>query len=291
MSKCISYSLFGYGQEQNQNCFTFNSYLTSLGYCLRMNAIIYPDWETVVHIDRPTYDGFKSYWDKIQNEKIRVVICSPAPLCLAMLWRLKPVFERNYDSSVGGYTDWKYTHVICRDLDSPSPYREAQCVAEWIEHDKAAHAITDSISHTIPLMGGLIGFRPAYIAERLGCLTWDELISRANGINFDQKGSDQDFLNREIYPRIARQGNDSITQHYLLGCANTFLSDYHNRIPEIELSIGEEMKESNDSCCHLGQSGWLLPPTWKFFDKHKDKFTHIEEAEKEFPNVFYWIEK
>lgn len=287
--KAVSYSLFGYGRDKHHSCFTFDSYMQSLGYCLRMNKLIYPEWVTIIHVDRATYDAFAKYWERIQCDSIRVVICDDAPLCMAMLWRLKPIFERVWSDVAGGYTHWKYSHVICRDLDSPSPYREAQCVQEWINNDKAAHAITDSISHTIPLMGGLVGFRPDYITERLGSHTWDELVGRANGIDFNNKGSDQDFLNREIYPRIAKQGTDSITQHYLLGCANTFLSDYHNQIPNIELPIGEEMKESNDSCCHLGQSGWLLPPTWKFFDKHKEKFNHILEAEKEFPNIFYWI--
>lgn len=284
MAKAISYALFGYGKEKNQNCFSFDSYMTSLGYTLRMNRLIYPEWDNVIHVDTSTYEAFKSYFEKIQSDSIRIVVCGDAPLCMAMLWRLKPVFEMQDGI-------WKYTHVICRDLDSPCPYRDAQCVQEWIDHDKAAHAITDSISHTIPLMGGMCGFRPAYFSERMQCHTWEELMRYGSGINFSAKGSDQDFLNSVVYPKFARQGSDSITQHYLLGCANTFLSDYHTRIPDIDLPIGEDMKQSNDTCCHLGQSGWLLPPMWKFYDKYKDRFADIEEAEKELPNIFYWHQK
>src|SRR5687768_15698714 len=153
--KCISYSLFGYNQ-QHPSCFSFDSYLRGFMLNLRMNRLIYPDWNIVLHLDEGTYRGHVGLFDSLTKAGIcEVVICEPSPLCKAMLWRMKPVFEMHEGQ-------WKYSHVLCRDLDSPSTYREAQAVKYWMNKDKAMHAITDSVSHTIPLMGGMIGMIPAY---------------------------------------------------------------------------------------------------------------------------------
>ena len=88
-----------------------------------------------------------------------------------MLWRLLPIFEYNVE------------RIICRDTDSPLTYREAQMVKEWENSPKVVHAITDSVSHNIPLMGGMIGltkhFRDRF--ENLGskhplCQKWIKLL-------------------------------------------------------------------------------------------------------------------
>jgi len=276
MKKAISYALFGYGKPQNANCFTFDSYLRGLTINVRLNKLLYPGWDIVVHMDQATYDGFADLFNRIG---IIVKIEKDAPLCLAMLWRLKPVFETEQGQ-------WKYSHVICRDLDSPPTYREVQSVTQWISNDKAMHAITDSVSHTIPLLGGMIGIRPAYFNERVGA-TWDAMISLGHE-NYEHKGTDQNFLNRVIYPKFATPGSDSITQHYVLGMGNTFLQDYHASIPDIMIGLPEELKESNSICGHIGAAGAYQAAQDKFLSKYWDKFSDILEAEKNYPKIFYW---
>jgi len=162
--KCISYALFGYNKEQQANCFSFDSYLRGLCINLRMNRLLYPDWEIVLNLDQSTYDGFKDLFDRLP---ISVRIHEPAPLCKAMLWRMKPIFEME-----NGH--WKYSHVLCRDLDSPATYREVQAVNYWMMRDKALHAITDSVSHDIPLMGGMIGVIPKYFTHSGN--TWEAML-------------------------------------------------------------------------------------------------------------------
>lgn len=278
MKKAISYALFGFNKEQNANCFSFESYLRGLTINIRMNRLLFPEFEMVVHMDQSTYDGFKDLFDALP---IRIKIMPDAPLCMAMLWRMNAIYDYEHP-------EWTYSHVICRDLDSPPTYRDAQAVQDWINSDTCAHAITDSVSHNIPLMGGMIGFRPAYFTQMVAP-DWTSFISLDQSINFNVKGSDQTFLNKVVYQKVATPGRESITQHYVLGHGNTFLSGYKNHIPDIELEIDPELKESNSVCGHIGSAGAYSSAIEKFLNKHKDKFEDIRQAEKGHENIFYWL--
>lgn len=275
--KAIVYSLFGYNKERNENCFDFNSYLRGLMICLRMNRLIYPDFKVIMQTDFETYAGFKHLFDLlIEKELIEVQVNESTELTRAMLWRLKPCFDTRFD------------YVLCRDLDSPATYREAQAVLYWMNKDKACHSITDSVSHNLPMLGGMIGFKVRNFKDYTGFTEWGAMVDN-KGFDYKKKGADQDFLNQFIYPKFAKQGSDSITQHYVLGMPNTFLSDFHNEIQALELEIPFEYKESNNVCGHIGASGWYETAMFKFLRKHWDKFTDLIEIEKEYSNIFYWV--
>lgn len=275
MKGAISYSLFGYERDRAENCFDFHSYLRGLAINIRMARLVYPGWDIILQTDKSTYEGWKELLDaypiKIEVHQDGV------PLTLAMLWRLRPCF------------DLEYTHVLCRDLDSPLTYREHQAVQYWMNRDKAAHAITDSISHDVPMLGGMIGFRPQYFRDKMGVSTWDELIRLRSNYNWEQKGSDQSFLRDIVYPKFAQHTIDSITQHYILGMPNSFLSDYHNKIQDLELDgVPHEMKESNDTCGHIGAAGAYNVALDKFLVKYRDRFTDLQKAEDYRKDIFHW---
>ena len=275
--KAISYALFGYNKARQENCFDFNSYLRGLMISIRMNRIVYPEWTNVLNTDQETYDAFKDLFDGIYD--LEVYINQPEPLCKAMLWRLKPIYVMNGDKP-------KFSHVICRDLDSPTTKREAQCVQFWLNKGAAIHAITDSVSHNIPLMGGMIGVNTKLWTLRLPS-NYDELIRMGVGIDYNRKGADQTFLNQVVYPLWASKGSESITQHYLLGMANTFLNDYHNEVPTyLDLPIPEE---SNDVCGHVGASGWYETAMFKFLRKSWNDNEDLLTLEANYPNIFYWV--
>jgi hypothetical protein len=107
-------------------------------------------------------------------------------------------------------------------------------------------------------------------------------------IDFTLKGSDQTFLNAHIYPLFAKPGNDSITQHYCLGYGNTFLSDYWDHIPDIALKVEPVLKASNDVCGHIGAAGYYETAMFKFLQDYWDQFPDLLEAEKQYPQIFYW---
>lgn len=282
--KAISYSLFGYGKDKHKNSFDFNSYLRGLLLCIRMNRLLYPDWVNILETDKETYQAYKGLFDRLP---IEVEINPHDVLTKAMLWRLRPVF--NYQ---------KYSHVLCRDLDSLATYREAQAVQDWLNYGKddrskakGAHAITDSISHTLPMLGGMIGFDTGLWPVMTGIEHYAHLFNMdgVGSINFEEKGADQTFLNRYIYPKFAGN-NPSIIQHYVLGMRNTFLDGYKNQIPDIPVDgVSEDMRESNDVAGHIGAAGWYNPPTFKFLQKHQDKFKDILNVEKSFPQIAYWV--
>ncbi len=277
MKGCISYSLFGANQPQAANCFTFSSYLRNLLTSIRLNRLILPDWTIHVQTDQSTYDAYAPLFDALP---ITITINDPAPLTKAMLWRMRPVFDYN-----------TYTHVICRDLDSPITYREAQCIQEWINSDLAAHAITDSISHGIPMLGGMIGFVTGYWPMRTGLQHWNDMFKHNEGrYNWNEKGMDQAYLNAEIYPHFADHNAPAIMQHYILGMPNTFLPGYRNVAPNIEVpGVSPDLAESNEICSHMGQAGWLLPQAFRLFRKYQDRFVDLLEVERNWPDVAYWV--
>jgi len=239
-----------------------------------MNRLLYPNFDTIVETDFETYEAYKDLFDRLP---IVVGLNDPQPLTKAMLWRMKPVFL--YE---------EYSHVICRDLDSPPTYREAQAVQDWINGDKGCHAITDSISHTIPLMGGMIGFRPQYFPMLTGYQHWEEMFEGVS-IDFSVKGADQTFLNRYLYPKFANPSSPHITQHYCLGHGNTFLSGYKNHIPDLEVDgVSRDLQVSNECASHIGQAGWYYPQAFRLMRQYQDMFDDLLKIEQDYPTIAYW---
>lgn len=286
--KVISFSLFGYNKEKQENCFDFDSYLRGFMLNVRLIHLLYPNFIIYLYVDRETYEGFKEFFDNF-NKIGKVFIEDGTELTRAMLWRMKPCFDE------------KVEVVICRDLDSPVTYREVQAVTQWINSPKAAHAITDSVSHNIPMLGGMVGFKPMHFKRYTGFNTWEEMVD-GKGIDYKVKGADQDLLNRYVYPKFAKVGGDSIMQHYFLGMRNTFLDGYltcdcrvndetyhkFNCPLNIELNIPEEYDITNHFAGHIGAAGWYEPPMFKFFYKHLDRFTMIREVEQPIASILNW---
>jgi len=288
--RAIAYSLFGYDRSRFANSFDFSSYLRGLHICIRFNRILYPNWVNVVNMDNATYNSpYRKIFDWHQNKGFIKIVLWPdnAPLCVGMLWRVHTVFSYIHP-------EWEYTHVICRDLDSISTYREAQMVKQWIDEDKAMHCITDSISHTIPMMGGLIGFRPGYVNDIMNLSNnpdkvFDKLMKLDNGTDFNRKGSDQDFLNRVMYPRLCTNA----TEHFIKGRPHDLIegNGRHYSVDEtIDIGVDPKFKETNLLAGHAGAAGFYEAPTMKFLyysDPYKNDYTELEEMEG-FEKIFYW---
>jgi hypothetical protein len=281
MASAISYSLFGYNQ-QHENCLEFKSYLRGLHLNIRIAELLYPGWRVVVTSDSETYlSTYHDYFDSlIDGGKINHILFDRDELCLMMLGRLLPLFMVKDGTMY-------YDRVICRDTDSLLSYRERQAVAYWERGPKMAHAITDSVSHSITLMGGMIGFMSGPFCNRMGVKSFDELLALSQGIDFNNKGADQDFLNRYVLPKVA----DSITEHFVLGHPQTFRGDCHNFIHDIDLKetgVLDELKETNGYGFHIGAAGFQTDAVVKFLQKHGKDNEYWEGVEKQYPETFYW---
>jgi hypothetical protein len=277
----ISYSLFGYNQ-QHENCYDFRSYLRGLHLNIRVAELLYPGWQVVVVVDNESYHSqYHSYLFQLNNSgKANVAKYQKDELCKMMLWRLTPLFW-----TIAGHN--VYDRIICRDTDSLLSYRERQAVAYWERGPKMAHAITDSVSHSITLMGGMIGMMSGPFRARMGVKSFDELLALSQGIDFTRKGADQDFLNRYVLPKVA----DSITEHFVLGHPQTFRGDCHNFIHDIdlkEIGVPDELKETNGYGFHIGASGFQTDAVVKFLQKHGKDNEYWEALEKQYPETFYW---
>ena len=295
--KAIAYSLFGYGKPKADNCFSFNSYLEGLAVNLRINRLLYPGWDNYLVTDKPTAEKFAGLFAAYNwADALEAEVKETAPLCEAMLWRLLPAFDVNEDGST-------YTHFICRDLDSVATYREAQAVQQWVDSEAGAHAITDSISHSIAMMGGMIGFTPQSFRERVGVESFDEMLS-LSGMKFDRKGSDQDFLGRVVYPCYAKKGQESIMQHYFKGYGQTWLEGFtrcdcwlyadatgHKGDCPLNIDLGLDIDPHDANCIseHIGAAGFNHLQTMNLIRKYNDRFEDLIEAEQAHPEIFSWL--
>lgn len=277
----IAYSLFGADEHYDQ-CFEVKSYIRGFHLNLRIAQLLYPDWLVVLMVDEPTYRSqYQGYlWKLNQDFKIDLKVLPKGELCTMMLWRLFPMFQDSGKKP-------KYERVICRDTDSLLSYRERQAVEYWLRGPKMAHAITDSVSHSVTLMGGMIGFMSGPFRNRMAVSSFDELLALSQGIDFTKKGADQDFLNRYVLPKVA----DSITEHFVLGHPQTFRGDCHNFIHDIdlkEIGVGDELKETNGYAFHIGASGMQTDAVVKFLEKYGKDNEYWEAIEKQYPEIFYW---
>lgn len=288
--KAIAYALYGYGAPREANSFPFDSYLRGLAINIMLNRLLYPGWHNVVIMDQPTA---KQYGQLVQQLGAEIEVLPRTQFCKMMLWRLRPIFAMQSG-------DWKYTHVLCRDTDSPPTYRERQAVQQWINEDTTAHAITDSVGHGIPMLGGMIGFRPKYFTMRMCANTWEELMAK-NSMDLSRKGSDQDFINQVIYPELSKYGHSSVTQHYFKGMPETNLPHYHRCLCDpvaghqegchlnIEIDdVPPGVECTNSIAGHIGAAGFYEPPMMKVLEKYKNKFTDLLEVQKQHPQLFYW---
>lgn len=162
MSKLICYSLFKGPKEP----FELACYVRGFYFNARMNNLIYPDWRTHLEIDRETYEEYKGLfiWLQVNNNLSLNVNEETPPLCEGMLWRMKPLFTIDV------------SHILCRDSDAITTYKEAQLVQMWIESGRSFHAIHDNPAHG-GLMGGMIGFDCARLKAITGWHSFEQMIS------------------------------------------------------------------------------------------------------------------
>lgn len=252
MTKVISYSIFRAPCEK----FEFMAYLRGIYFNVRMNKLIYPEWQTVVNIEQSVFDQYTSFFEFLS---IGIVVHQQEPLCKSMLWRMFPIYMPHID----------VTHILCRDADALTSYREAQAVKFWLLSGKDAHVIHDNPAHG-GLMGGLVGFKTQAIKKAFS--SFDVL---TDNWDLSKRGSDQNLLNKRILPLI----KDSL--YTSEGMKRT---DETNGalLPEVD----KRLWESNLCSAFIGSAGVNELETLRFF-KRFDK-TDYSEFEKEHSDICYW---
>jgi hypothetical protein len=248
--KLITYSLFNGKKERFEKL----SYIRGFYFNVRMNRLIYPEWRTHLNIDQATYSEYKSFFDSF-GIIINVMPYTP-DLCEGMLWRMKPIWMPFV------------THVLCRDADAITTYREAQLVSFWESSNDTVHAILDNPAHG-GLMGGMVGFKTEYFKKIFH--SWEEMVI---GSRLSTHGSDQNLLNGKVLPKV----KDKVIWSNATGLDG-------NAWPKVP-GIDPRLWESNLTCRHIGSAGVVEMETLRFF-KRFDK-TDYSEFEKEHSDICYW---
>jgi hypothetical protein len=245
VNKIISYSLFK-GPDPLAEIF----YLRGFYFNCLMNTLVYPDWQTVVHVDRYTFDKYQDLFTHlVANYSIKVqIIDGEYTHCEKMLWRILPVFWKEVE------------YVICRDADALTSAREAKAVEHWIKSNRVLHGLHDNPGHSIPLMGGMSGFACGFLRDRYG--SFDNMIAKAKG-PIDQHGTDQHFLNDVVY-------RDFMCSFWDSG------------------DLGKKTHPSDLCASFIGAAGYNEMETLRFFRSHLPNWGSDQELWKQYPKLFYW---
>lgn len=263
--KLITYALF----NGDAKPFEKMAYIRGFFFNVRMNRLLYPEWKTHLEIDNALYWEYKILWDYlVAHTGMSINNNQETPkLCEGMFWRTKPLFD------VG------VTHILCRDADSITTYREAACVAQWLNSGYSSHAILDNPAHA-GMMGGMVGFDTEKFKSITGFTSWGQMVG---GFDLSLRGSDQHFMNQILYPKLKH----SLMLHRQdgVGMEAAVNTDVISGTPNINPALWE----SDLTCRHIGSAGVVEMETLRFFERF-DKASEpmFEEIEKRFPKVFYW---
>lgn len=259
--KCISYSLFG-----DPSSFEFGWYLRGIYFNIRMNRILLPDFHTVIHTTTDLIEKYYAFWNSLGliNQKVSIHEEDNNPQrCLGMLWRMKPLFE---DTEL----------VLCRDSDSVITYREANCIHHWLKSGLPFHAINDNDAHG-GLMGGLVGFRTKEFRESTGFKSFGHMVK---GLDLKQHGSDQNFLNKVVHPKIKH----GLMLHKLKGAginAARVETSAPNGVMDKKYWVTDLVSR------YIGSAGVIDFELMRFF-RANDPNPKCDNLEKSFPSIFYW---
>lgn len=261
--KVISYSLFG-----DQSSLEFKFYLRGVYFNARMNRILLPGFTTFVYVASAVMQEYRDYWKAFQDTfpDVKIIIENDHPQrCLGMLWRMKPLFDE------------KVELVLCRDADSVITYREANCIYDWLKSPLPFHAINDNAAHG-GLMGGLVGFKCKEFREITKYQSFQQMVG---GLDLRHHGSDQNFLNQSIHPKIKHK----LFFHNLKG-AGASAGRTENSAPNGV--IDKKYWVTDLISRYIGSAGVIDLELLRFFRSFDNK-TEFQTLEKLFPKIFYWV--
>lgn len=270
--KVISYSIFGAKERTRENAWLFYTYLRGIVFNTWMNRLVYPDFITHIEMDSDTFSEFDHIFYTLQKQcGITFTINEINPLCKAMLWRLRPIFNEETE------------YLFCRDSDAITTYREAQCVKEFIDSGYIVHSITDAPAHTLPIMGGMCGFYARTVRDMYG--SWDNLLEGFD-CDLSQRGSDQSLLMKLIYPLFKGQ----MFGHYLDGYKGGGEGKIEKRVPDIMLpNVSHKLWESDLCVRHIGAAGVVEMETIRFFQRFAPELLEFGGKDVYYPKTFNWV--
>lgn len=166
-------------------------YRLALAGIIRAHHHIFPGWQLWLHHDEKDVRHWQGY---VREGLLRLVDCRPfVDRGRAMLWRMKPIWEKNVD------------YVICRDMDSLPMVRDRRMVEVFMATNCIAHTEADHAEHTAPFMGGMCGFHAPRFRSITYFDSWDQfIVAGYNDLAAPTGGADQIHLYEVLWPRLER---------------------------------------------------------------------------------------
>lgn len=264
--KVISYSLFK-GGDPLAELF----YVRGLYFNVLMNGIVYPGWQTYAHIDFHISAKYPELLKLLTNKYGAIMIGADGaePHCHKMLWRMYMVFWKDVD------------YLICRDTDALTSMREAIAVEAWVRSGEILHGIHDNPAHSIPLLGGMCGFKCQPLREKYE--SYKNMVAAYPG-TIDKHGSDQKFLNAVIY--------EDFKSSYRCDEKKVIDASYDTKtgiaVVDYTDTLGQK-KHGSDLCTSfIGAAGTNEMETLRFFRGHLPDWGSDKELWSKYPKLFYW---
>ena len=151
---------------------------------------------------RALYPGFE-FWFYVHTETVPSEIINQLTLlphvklifktgdlktCKPMMWRFEAIDDPEVEI------------MLSRDTDTRILLREILAVDAWLKSDKLFHIMRDHPDHNFEILGGMFG------TKKLPSLpNWQEVMDQIIQQKDGDKGCDQEFLKRYIYPVIKNQ--------------------------------------------------------------------------------------
>jgi hypothetical protein len=248
MKLVASYALFGNHVSHGTRQFYWD-HLPSL---VRAHHNFFPAWELRIHVDN-TY--------KEDRSKLLRAYAAAGLLdlyyveeniacCRSMLWRMRPAWDPAVD------------YVICRDIDSMPCPKDALAVEDWINSGAAIHTINDNPQHTVTMMGGMVGFKVSSFLKKCPWPTWEDMITRYEGLEKPSGGYDQMLMSNMIWNLYC----PDICSHRFAGMpADPGLRACFTSVEEPPMPW---QQQANALMRHLGACSYDIPAACKLLDSY-----------------------
>jgi hypothetical protein len=187
--KVFSFSIFDCRHD-----WQFLFYMRGLWFNCAMIKIVCPDFKIHVTVEMSVWIKYRDFFNVLQDDyNVIIETLEADTLCKMMLWRMRPVFNPDVE------------YCFLRDADALVTYRETTAIKEFVLSKSNIHSIQDNPGHSVPLLGGLCGFRCEPLRKKY--VSHPSLL-RTSPVTIDKHGSDQDFLTKVVY-------KDFISSYYL----------------------------------------------------------------------------
>jgi hypothetical protein len=156
---------------------------------------LFPNWQIVIHHDRSLLEH--PYGRVLVAAEREGLVClrfiedRPSELCRAMFWRMRPIWLEEHAEV-----------VACRDMDSLPLPRDRTALESFAASGASVHCLLDNSAHA-GLMGGMAAYRVRSLRDAFP--NWDEFSSIDAVDNWRDHGSDQIFLARIVWPKVAHR--------------------------------------------------------------------------------------